>query len=304
MKSTRYRGLIAATLTPLDAHGDIWTEQIAALTELLIGKGVGGFYVCGSTGEGISLTIAERKLVADAFIKAAAGRVPVIVQVGHNSLREASALAAHAGAVGASAVSATCPSYFKVNSVETLLECMAEIASGAPNLPFYYYHIPALTGNRLNMQEFLSKASARIPNLVGMKYTTPELHDFQACLEMENRRFEVMWGVDEMLLPALTTGAQAAIGSTYNIAAPLYRRIIDAFEAGDLNDARELQLQAVTIIGVLLKYPFHGALKFLVKQQGVDLGGCRLPHRALTAQEQDSLASELKTCGYYDAITD
>jgi N-acetylneuraminate lyase len=302
MSSTRYHGLVAATLTPMAPNGDVMLDQVTALADLLIAQGVNGFYVCGSTGEGISLTIAERKSIATAFIDAAAGRVPVIVQVGHNSLREAHGLAAHAAEASASAVSATCPSYFKVNSVDTLVDCMAEIASGAPELPFYYYHIPSLTGNRLNMQDFLRKASERIPNLVGMKYTTPELHDFQQCLEMDSRRFEVLWGVDEMLLPALTVGAQAAIGSTYNIAAPLYRRIVDAFSAGDLNEARLLQLKAVEMISVMLKYPFHGALKFLVKQQGVDVGRCRLPQRELTVQEQASLQSELEACGYYELI--
>lgn len=102
-----------------------------------------------------------------------------------------------------------------------------------------------------------------------------------------------------MLIPAFTVGALAAIGSTYNIAAPLYRQLLDAFAAGDLNRARKHQLNAVAMIAAMLKYPFHRALKFSVKQQGVDLGGCRLPHRELTASEQSSLESDVRSCGYY-----
>ncbi len=300
MPASRYQGIFAATLTPFSPGGDVQLEKIGPLCEHLIERGVAGFYVCGSTGEGVSLTIEERKSVAAEFVQAAGGRVPVMVQVGHNSLREARGLAAHAAQIGAAAASATCTSYFKVNQVETLVACMAEVAGGAPDLPFYYYHIPSLTGNRLNMPTFLRQAAQQIPNLVGMKYTTTEIHDFQQCLEMEQRRFEVLWGVDEMLLAALSVGGNAAIGSTYNIAAPLYQRILHAFAAGDLPSARMYQLQAVEMIAILIQYPFHAALKFVVKEQGVDLGGCRLPQVCLSSQQQHDLQRDLSAIGFWD----
>ena len=97
---------------------------------------------------------------------------------------------------------------------------MQHIASGAPNLPFYYYHIPMLTGSTLDMVEFLTQGAKSIPNLVGLKYTDTKLYEFQNCLELAAGRFDVVWGCDEMLLGALATGGRGAIGSTYNIAAP------------------------------------------------------------------------------------
>ncbi len=139
----RYDGLIAATLTPMTANGEVALDEVGPQIDRLISRGVSGLYVCGSTGEGISLTTAERKAVAEESIRCAAKRVPVLVQVGHNSLKEAAELAAHAASSGASAISATCPSYFKIGSCKVLVESMKVVADGAPNLPFYYYHVPS-----------------------------------------------------------------------------------------------------------------------------------------------------------------
>lgn len=288
MLKTRHAGLFAAVYTPFDARGEVHTAPIAQMVQWLLRRNISGLYVCGSTGEGMSLTTAERKLVTEAYLAATAGRVPVFVQVGHNSLLEARDLAAHAQSVGATAVSATCPSYFKIDTVDTLIDSMAVVAAGAPDLPFYYYHIPALTGAKLDMVEFLAKASSSIPNLAGIKFTSTEVHEYQRCLEFDNQRYEVMWGCDEMLLSALVVGCKAAIGSTYNIASPLYCNLIEAFERGDLKTAADLQSQAVEMIKMIYAYPFHSAMKVILNRLGFDVGTCRLPQPSLTAgQVQD-----------------
>lgn len=300
MESTQLNGLIAATYTPLDAQGGLNLDAVPPLVEHVLASGVSGLYVCGSTGEGMSLSSDERKAVAQAYVKAAGGRVPVIIQVGHNSLAEARQLAEHASVIGADMISATCPSYFKVADVETLLDCMAELASGAPSLPFYYYHIPALTGSTLNVLEFLKRGAERIPNLAGLKYTDTKLHEFQQCLEFDNARFDVVWGCDEMLLGALATGSRAAIGSTYNIAAGLYGRILSAFAKGDFKEARRLQSLSVNMICVINQFPFHAAMKAVLGMQGIPIGGCRLPQGRLSDSDINALRSSLADIGFFD----
>lgn len=300
MISKRLNGLVAATYTPLRADDSVNTTAIPPLVDHLLQQGVQGLYVCGSTGEGMSLSTSERKVVAGEYVKAADGRVPVIVQVGHNSLKDASDLAAHAQQIGADIVSATCPSYFKVASVETLIACMAEIASAAPNLPFYYYHIPALTGSAIDMIQFLSDADSRIPNLAGLKYTDTKLFEFQECLELNSGQFDVVWGCDEMLLGALATGAQAAIGSTYNIAAPLYARLIAAFHNGDLSAAKDLQSKSVKMIRTLCEFPFHPAMKAVLSMQGFEMGDCRLPQGALSKDEKRLLETRLRDISFFE----
>lgn len=157
MISSQMEGLVAAAVTPLRADGRLNLEQVPPIVDWLVERGVAGFYVCGSTGEGVSLTDDERCAVAEAYINAARGRAKVMIQVGHNSLAAAARLAAHAQQQGADAVSATCPSYFPLNGLGALIDSMAQVAAGAPKLPFYYYHIPVLTGARFDMLDFLGR---------------------------------------------------------------------------------------------------------------------------------------------------
>ena len=300
MHIKRLDGLIAATYTPLDDSGAVNATAVSPMVEHLLGCGINGLYVCGSTGEGMSLSSNERKIVAEAYVRAANGRVPVIVQVGHNSLAEARQLAAHSQEIGAQMISATCPSYFKVGTGAGLVDCMAEVTSGAPDLPFYYYHIPALTSSALDVVEFLKRAGDRIPNLAGLKYTDTKLFEFQECLELHDGRFDVVWGCDEMLLGALATGARGGIGSTYNIAAPLYHRIIDAFAEGDLTEARRLQSLSVSMIRTLNHFPFHPATKAVLDMQGFGMGGCRLPQGRLSDSDANQLRAELDAIGFFE----
>src|SRR6056297_708234 len=229
MQHERFDGLIAATVTPMDASGALALDRLPPLVEKLSADGVVGMFACGRTGEGLSLTIDERQETLEATLALARGRMRTIAHVGHNSLAAAADLARHAQAAGADAVAATSPSYFKPPDITTLVDSMAAVAEAAPALPFYYYHIPGLTHVTFDMVAFLEEAAERIPNLVGLKYTYPTLHEFQACRQFADQRFEMLWGVDEMLLPAWSIGAAAAVGSTYNVAGPLYRQIIADF---------------------------------------------------------------------------
>lgn len=298
----KLEGLVAATYTPMHVDGRLNGSMIPALTEHLLGQGVAGLYVCGSTGEGVSLTTDERREVAEAFVAASNGRLPVIVQIGHQSTAEARQLAEHAQAIGATAISANAPSYFSIDSAETLAQCMADVAAGAPELPFYYYHIPALTGVNINVPAFLEHAAVRIPNLAGVKYTAPTVDEYQQCLEWDGGRLDVLWGMDEMLLPALAVGARGAVGSTYNIMAPLYHQLLAAFEAGDLKAARTAQAQSIRIIRTLKGFPFHPAMKHALGLLGVPCGPCRLPQRLLTDDQKTALASALDQIDFYKTI--
>lgn len=293
------RGLIAATYTPFTAEMAVDHAAVAPMVERLIADGVSGFYVCGSTGEGVSLSTPERKQVLEAHVKATAGRVPVVAQVGHNSLVEACDLADHAQRAGAAAISALAPTYFKPGSVEMLVECCRHVAAAAPNLPFYYYHIPALTGVNLPMPAFLRQAGEAIPTFAGLKYTAATLHEYQECVALDGGRFDVLYGFDELFLPALAVGARGAVGSTYNIAAPLYLKLLAAFEAGDLESARECQLQAIEMINVIARCPFHPAMKVLLGWLGTPCGDCRPPLPGLTVAQCDELRAGLESLGFF-----
>lgn len=295
-------GLIAATFTPLNNDGSVNIAAIPQMVVHLTGHGIAGMYVLGSTGEGPSLTYDERCTVAEAFVQAAAGRLPVIVQVGCESLAQARQLAAHAQEIGADAISAVSPVYFKPDSVETLVDSMAEIAAGAPRLPFYYYHIPAVTGVSVNLIDFLRLGGERIPTLRGIKFTSPSVHEFQSCIEFAGDRFEILWGMDEMLLSGLTAGARAAVGSTYNFAAPIYHRLLAALDAGDLEEARRQQSRSQTIVRTFVAYGPRAAQKAIVSMVGPECGPTRLPVAPLTPSQADALRKDLKAIGFFDWV--
>ena len=291
--SLRWSGIVAAAVTPFDGEGELKLELIGPMVERLIDQGVNGLYVCGSTGEGPSMTGAERRLVTEEYLRVVQGRVPVMVQVGHNSIREARELAEHAAQRGADAISATCPSYFPISGVQTLVDCMATLTRGI-ELPFFYYHIPSLTGVEVSMVEFLTRAPETIPTLAGLKYTQTTVHDYQRCLGVADGAFQILWGCDEMFLSALCVGAPAAVGSTYNLALPAYSRLQSHFEKGDLSAAREVQAQAVRMVTVLCRYPFHSALKSALALLGVDAGVCRLPFPRLQPEQEAELHRDLE----------
>jgi len=293
-------GLIVAAHTPFNSDGELNLSVVPQIVEHHIASGISALYAVGSTGEGVSLRAAERMATAEAYVTAAAGRLPVIVQVGSNSLAESCDLAAHAADCGAYAVSANAPSYFKIDTVSGLIDAMAPIASSAPDLPFYHYYIPRFTGSEIDMLEFLDRGGRAIPNLVGLKYTDLKVHEYQACLNLDGGRFDILWGCDEMLLSALVVGATCGVGSTYNIAAPLYRRIIDTFKAGDLDAARKWQLCSVEMVRVLIAHNLHPSIKAVMGMLGIDVGGCRLPLGVLDDAAKADLRKDLDAIGFFE----
>lgn len=295
-------GLLSAPFTPFHQDGSLNLDLIPGLVETLIADGVSGAFVCGSNGEGPNLTTAERKKLTEAFVRASAGRLRILVHVGHASIRESQDLMRHARDCGADAASAVAAFYFKPTSVQNLVACMSEIASAAPDFPFYYYHIPTLTGVGMDMTEFLRLGETAIPNLQGIKYTATTLWEYQACLNVAQGRFDVLYGFDEMLLPALSVGARAAIGSTYNFAAPMYLDVIAAYRAGKLEQAQEIMNELVNMVRVLVKFPPIPAQKAIMHMLGWDLGPCRLPLVQLTNEQYAQLKSELEASGFLQQI--
>ena len=297
-------GIVPAVFTPMQSDGSLNLAHVPEFVEHLIRDGVSALYVCGSTGEGPSLTTEERKFVAEAYVQAVAGRLPVIVQVGHNSLKQARELAKHAQEIGAAAISAVPPAYFKIYSLDQLFCCLEEITAGAPDLPFYYYHIPRLTDAEIDVVEFLRVGSTRLPSLNGVKYSNFKIFELQACATLAEGRFNMLFGSDEMLLSGLVGGAQGAVGSTYNFAAPLYNKIIAAYRRGDLSKAQRLQSLSVEMIQPLnrLGSPTSNlpALKAMMKIIGLDCGPMRLPHESLSAVQTEDLKAAMEAVGFFE----
>jgi N-acetylneuraminate lyase len=295
----KIEGLIAATFATFHEDGSLNLDMIPELVNKLIEDGLRGVFICGTNGEGPNLTVEERMAVAEAYVKAVDKRMLTLVHVGHTSIAEARKLATHAALIGADAISSVAAFYFKPASVESLVLCMAEIASAAPQTPFYYYHVPALTSVGLDMFEFLRLAEQRIPNLAGIKYTSSTLNEYQACLNYKAGKFDILFGYDEMLLAALSVGAKGAIGSTYTFAGQLYLHIMDLYSQGRQAEAQAMQLQSVEMVRCLGKYSPIPAQRAIMNMLGFNLGPCRLPLEDLVPEQAEELKEALEACGFF-----
>jgi N-acetylneuraminate lyase len=298
----KLEGLVSASFTPFFPDRSVNYEMIPEIVEKLIADGLSGIFVCGSNGEGPNMSIDERMKVAQAFVNATGKRIKVIVHVGHSNITEAKLLAAHASEIGADAVSAVAAFYFKPISVENLADCMADIASACPATPFYYYHIPMLTGVGMDMIEFLRISETLIPNLAGIKYTATTLNEYQSCLNYKKGRFQILYGFDELLLPALAVGAKAAIGSTYTFAATIYLETMRLFQAGKIEDAQESHAFMVEVIRIMVKHPPIPAQKAIMKMLGWDMGPSRLPLVNLSERAYQQLYDDLNAISFFQKV--
>lgn len=290
-------GLIAATYAPMHADTSLNLDMIPRYAEFLIGNGVKGAFINGSTGDFASLSIDERKQITDAWAKQKSADLFVIDQVGHTSLKDAMELAKHA-ADKMDGIAALAPFYFRLSNIHKLVEYCREIAACAPNIPFFYYHIPVLTGANFNMVDFLELATPQIPNLAGIKFTNNNLIDYKYSRDFNNGSANILFGFDEIFLASLPFGAKGWVGSTYNHLAPLYLSIVEAFNNNDQKLAADLQEKSMKFVDILnAKGGFNGAAKSFMKALGVDCGPSRFPHTTLTGIQINEAMSELEALG-------
>lgn len=303
MQHTPLHGLVAATHTPFASDGALNLAIVEKQAARLLANQITVAFIGGSTGESQSLALDERRRLAQRWFDATRGTpLRVIVHVGANCLTDARELATQAEQLGALAIAALAPSYFKPRSLDALIACCADIAAAAPHTPFYFYDIPALTGVNFAMPDFLAQAPDRIPTLAGIKFTNSDLMSFQLCLRADGGRFDIPYGSDEWILAALALGAKGAVGSTYNFAAPVYHRLLAAFQRGDLDAARREQFRSVQLVQLLASYGYMGAAKAVMKMLGVDVGPARLPNTNLAPEEVTKLHGELEQLGFFDWI--
>lgn len=294
-------GLIAAPYTPFSLNGEINPEIISLYAARLKANDLKGVFICGSTGETASLTVEERKIIAEKWLEFQDDDFKVFVHVGTNSVKDGAALASHAEEFGAYAIAATGPSYFKPGSVQQLLEFMKEVAAAAPKTPYYYYHIPGLNQNNFSTVEFLNLAFNDIPTLAGMKYTHEDEMEFQLSREVGGGKLDILYGRDETLICGLILGATGGVGSTYNFAPELYYEIIRNFNNGNFKKANELQLISMKLVQIYGKYGACGIPvgKLIMKRLGLDLGSPRLPFSALTRDEEEIVIKALEEISFF-----
>ena len=295
-------GLIDAPFTPFYENGEVNLEPIEQYAKMLAKNGLKGVFINGSSGEGYMLTEDERMRLAERWVEVAPEGFKVIVHVGSTCVKSSERLAAHAQKIGAFGIGAMATPFPKIGRIEELVKYCEEIAAAAPELPFYYYHIPAFNGAYLSMLDFLKAVDGRIPNFAGLKYTYESLYEYNQCRLYANGKFDVLHGQDETILPCLAMGgAQGGIGGTTNYNGRCLVGILDAWKSGDLEKARELQNYAQEVINVICH--FRGNIvggKRIMKLIGLDLGKNRTPFNNMTDEEEARMKQELEAIDFFN----
>ena len=274
----KYEGVIPAFYACYDAEGAISPEGVRALTRYLIGKGVTGLYVGGSSGECIYQSVAERKLVLENVMAEAKGKITIIAHVACNNTADSQELAAHAEAQGVDAIASIPPIYFHLPD-HAVAKYWNDISAAAPNTDFIIYNIPQLAGVALSLP--LLREMLKNPRVIGVKNSSMPVQDIQMW---KDEGAIVFNGPDEQFVSGLAAGAIGGIGGTYAAMPELYIKARELFYAGKLEEARQVQNECCRIIYKMCST--HGNMYAVIKEilrrnGGPDAGSVRAPLAAL-----------------------
>ena len=290
-------GVMPALLTPFDRDGQVNPAVLCEMVEFQLAHGVTGFYLTGSTGEGLLLSPEERRLVVETVVAQVRGRVPVVVHVGALTTRAARALAAQAEEAGADAISSIPPIYYKVG-LEGIKQYYIQVAA-ASSLPFYIYNIPGTTAVNIPV-ETVQDLLAAIPTLRGIKHTSYDFFQMRKFVELRDGCFNVISGPDEMMIAAQAMGADGAIGTTENLLPHVFARAYETFHAGDVAAAQALQAEINRVINVFFQFPSLSAVKEMMRLIGFDCGAGRPPNLPLTDEQKGRLREMLEEIGFFE----
>lgn len=277
-------GLIPALVTPFDGNGEVNYPELKKLVRMLLKEGADGFYVTGSTGECFLLTDEERTRIITTVAETVDGKVPVVAHVGKIGARQAAKLAMEAQKAGADAVSSVPPFYYDFK-FEEIVGYYAQITD-AVDLPMVVYNYPKFSGVTINSENLpLIMEKCRVG---GLKYTDMNLYELEK-IRVRYPELSILFGRDEALLSALPLGIDGAIGSTYNIMLPKFKRLWAAYEAGNMEEAEAIQHEACRVMDRLIRVRDITAEKYLLKRKGILAGDCRSPFKRITEEEKSFL---------------
>lgn len=287
----KFKGVFPALLTPFKADGSINDDSVAKLIDFNVRKGVNGFYVGGSTGEGMLLTIEERKQLFKASAEANAGRSTLIAHVGTICTDHAIEMAKYAKEVGFDAISAVAPFYYGF-SYDAIKNYYLDIVRSV-DIPMIIYNFPNASGFSFT-KAIAEELFALSDRFIGIKHTTSDLFLLQQFKTMEANPV-VYNGWDEMFIAGLTMGADGGIGSTYNLMADKFIDIYNYFQKGDLAAARAKQSEANAVISELIKYGVFASEKAVLDAMGIPMGECRKPFRPISDEGRARMKEIAKT---------
>ncbi|MBR3819128.1 MAG: dihydrodipicolinate synthase family protein [Clostridia bacterium] len=304
MNLDKYKGIFPAFYACYDSEGNVSAQATKDFVEYLIGKGVAGLYVGGSSGECIYLSVEERKQTLEAVMEVAKGRIAIIAHVACNNTKDSRELARHAESLGVDAIAAIPPIYFRLPE-RAIAKYWNDISAAAPNTDFVIYNIPQLAGVALTLSLF--DEMLKNPRVIGVKNSSMPIQDiqmFKRQAAINNKEVVVFNGPDEQFVGGRLIGADGGIGGTYGVMPELFVKLNALLEAGDFENAGKLQNDIDEVIYTMCSANgnmYAVAKAALKKLSGLDLGGVRAP--LLNLADSDKAVVE-KTVSFVEAAVE
>ncbi|KAI4480549.1 hypothetical protein M0804_010102 [Polistes exclamans] len=275
-----YKGLIAPVFTPFTPDGHLNLSVIPAYANYLHENGIKGVLVNGTTGEGMSMNIEERKEVAEAWSKAVTSTNQyLMIQVGGSNLPDVIHLAKHAQTIGADSILVLPELYFKPDCQLNLRNYLKTIAQEVPDMPMLYYHIPLYTNVTLDIGSFLDFIGNEIPSLVGVKFTHTDLVQASHILNARNGMFKIFLGCDQLISSGCVLGIDSFIVTSINLFPKHISKLVHANEFSDLPDIRKMQEKIISAIDAITTFgDWIQSMKIAMQIiSPIDVGPPRLP---------------------------
>ncbi len=288
----KLNGVTVAMVTPFNENGEVNLEAVRNLSSFLIDKGVDALFPLGTTGEMYRLSIAERKEIAETVLKEAAGRVTVYLHTGAMRMDETIELSQHAEKIGADGIGVVTPSYFNVNDRELEEYYTAVAESVSENFPVYLYNIPQCSANDLSA-EVAEKLYQKHSNIVGIKYSYPDIMKTNKYLEIGDGQFSVMHGTDKLMHTLLTLGCAGVVSGISSVYPEPFVALYQAYQNNDQEKILKVKKIAGKFVETLKAGTNLAYFKAALNRRGIKAGYMRRPQLELTAAEKEELYANL-----------
>jgi N-acetylneuraminate lyase len=300
MVNFTYRGLCAPVFTTFNKDLSVNTKNIPEYAKFLAKNGIDGVLVHGTSGEGVSMTVVERKEVTEVWSKVVKDtKQHLMVQIGGCPLPDALELAKHAESVGVDSLLCHAELFFKPQSASDLVDHLKIVAEAAPKTPLLYYHIPGWTGININMEKFINEAVQKIPTFQGIKYTSTDLEGGIAALHTNNGKHAVFLGADTLLASGFGNGFDSTISTSLNMLPQYAVKIAKAVKENNIVEARKLQRVLTEAVNVIIKDgawvpTMKVAMNILTP---INVGIARPPLKNLTEAQIEDMRKSFKALG-------
>lgn len=303
MKRFNFTGIMAPTYTAFNTDESVNLDLIPAYASHLSKNGITAVWVNGTVGEGMSMTISERKQTAEAWMKCRDDITTVIIHCGAGCFKDTCELVKHAVSIGAEGIALLPILYDLPATPDDLVDYMQEVAKFCPKTPLFYYHIPMKTNCNISMSEFLAKGMKRIPNLAGIKFTDLDVSgEGKKCIEVGHGALTIFNGFDQNLLEGMKLGFDSAVCGSFSGLPQHVTRIFSLMKDSKESEAKIVQEELVQQVNAMFKQTGGGFTVPAMKTStsllmGIDLGPARLPVKAFTPSQVETLRNDLKNAG-------